>query len=36
MLTSKEMLLKDAKTKGYHPEILEKVYRLLGCIRKYY
>jgi len=29
MLTSKEQLLKEAKMRGYKPEILEKVYRLL-------
>src|SRR3990167_771867 len=29
MLTSKEQLLKEAKARGYKPEILEKVYRLL-------
>ncbi len=29
MLTSKEELIKEAKNKGYKPEILEKVYRLL-------
>ncbi len=29
MLISKEKLLKDAKNKGFKPEILEKVYRLM-------
>lgn len=29
MLTYKEELIKEAKNKGYRPEILEKVYRLL-------
>jgi len=34
MLTSKEQLLKDAKTRGYKPEILEKVYRLLDIFNQ--
>lgn len=34
MLTSKEALLKDAKTQGYKPEILEKVYRLLDIFQQ--
>jgi predicted nucleotidyltransferase component of viral defense system len=35
MLTSKELLLKEAREKGYKPEILEKVYRLLDTFRKF-
>lgn len=34
MLTSKEQLLKEAKTLGYKPEILEKVYRLLDIFKQ--
>ena len=34
MLISKEALLKDAKARGYKPEILEKVYRLLDIFRQ--
>jgi predicted nucleotidyltransferase component of viral defense system len=33
-LISKETLLNDAKIKGYKPEILEKVYRLLETFRQ--
>ena len=35
MLTSKEALLKEAKEKGYKPEILEKVYRLLDTLQQF-
>jgi predicted nucleotidyltransferase component of viral defense system len=35
MLTSREELLKEAKNKGYKPEILEKVYRLLGTFQQF-
>lgn len=34
MLISKEILFKDAKTKGYKAEILEKVYRLLDTFKQ--
>ncbi len=34
MLTSKEELIKEAKNKGYKPEILEKVYRLLETLEQ--
>lgn len=34
MLTSKAQLLKDARDRGYKPEILEKVYRLLDIFNK--
>ncbi len=34
MLTSKEALLKEAREKGYKPEILEKVYRLLNTFQQ--
>ncbi len=34
MLTSKEALLRDAKTQSYKPEILEKVYRLLNIFQQ--
>ena len=34
MLTSKEALLKDARDKGYKPEILEKVHRLLDIFQQ--
>ncbi len=35
MLTSKELLLKEARAKGYKPEILEKVYRLLDTFQQF-
>lgn len=35
MLTSKELLLKEAREKGYKPEILEKVYRLLDTFKQF-
>lgn len=34
MFISKESLLKEARNKGYKPEILEKVYRLLGVFQQ--
>lgn len=34
MLTSKAQLLKDARDRGYKPEILEKVYRLLDIFNQ--
>ena len=34
MLTSKEQLLKEARERGYKPEILEKVYRLLDIFNQ--
>jgi predicted nucleotidyltransferase component of viral defense system len=34
MLRSKELLLKEARTKGFKPEILEKVYRLLDIFKQ--
>jgi len=34
MLTSKTQLLKDARDRGYKPEILEKVYRLLDIFNQ--
>lgn len=34
MLTSKAQLLKEAKARGYKPEILEKVYRLLDTFKQ--
>ncbi|PIQ43835.1 MAG: hypothetical protein COV52_00030 [Gammaproteobacteria bacterium CG11_big_fil_rev_8_21_14_0_20_46_22] len=34
MLTSKEQLLKEARTAGYKPEMLEKVYRLLDIFQQ--
>tara|TARA_R110000868_G_scaffold144959_1_gene364441 strand:- start:1520 stop:2482 length:963 start_codon:yes stop_codon:yes gene_type:complete len=34
MLTSKQQLIKEAKSRGYKPEILEKVYRLLDIFKQ--
>ena len=34
MLNSKEQLMSQARTSGYKPEILEKVYRLLDVFQQ--
>lgn len=34
MITSKSELLSQAKARGFRPEILEKVYRLLGIFQQ--
>lgn len=35
LMTSKETLKSEAKFRGYHPEILEKVYRLLDLLENF-